>query len=68
MHGFGLCTGDLLFKYVQSCCSEQKKHCIAKHFRKWRRQHAAYFFLLRLYSDGVMPVRERKALMNEDML
>jgi len=53
---------------MQSCWGKQKKHCIAKYFRKRMRQHAAYFFLLRLYSDGVMPVRARKALMNEDML
>ena len=53
---------------MQSCCGEQKTVLYCKYFRKWMRQHAAYFFLLRLYSDGVMPVRARKALMNEDML
>jgi len=48
--------------------ASRNKALLAKRFRKWMQRHAAYFFLLRLYSDGVMPVRERKALMNEDML
>lgn len=57
--------------YLNTCkavAASRNKALLAKHFRKWVWQHAAYFFLLRLYSDGVMPVRERKALMNEDML
>jgi len=57
--------------YSNACkvvAASRNKALLAKRFRKWMRQHAAYFFLLRLYSEGVMPVRARKALMNEDML